>query len=572
MRRRFISLVATLIACVAFAHAVSAQNIAGTVRDSVSREPVPGVVVTLLDSAGGTVARNLTNERGEYQAQFRSAAQTVRFQRIGFMPQELRAPAHTESNARLDVTMIAIPSMMQAVRVIQNSHCSARKDRGAAMGLWEQARSGLLATVVARESNPAVLHRLGYERVMEGNSHHIDLMRVRGDSADTVATTFFAAHSAEDLVRYGFVTDSTITATFFGPDADVLLNDYFAAAYCFELSKGSRARPNQIGLHFVPADHKRGHIDIDGTLWIDTLARALKDIEFKYVGMSAGASRFDPGGKISFRAMSNGVVLIDEWSLRLVSAQPDTIVNAKGVLEAHNWLYADETGGELARATWPDGTDWHAPLGALRVTALKRDGTPAAGSVIALAATHYFGVANSRGQVEIRDLLPGPYVVRVIDPQIAALGIGLPTSLRFVSARDTTAVARLTIPTAKQFTSERCRAAGQKLRSGVTEEQAFVVLGRVVTAAGQTVEGARISVATKFNQTLPDGSHLLWLKPDFVTGSDGLFQACHDWDLNNEIVIRVHRAGVPDLDIEGQFKSDVMAVKVTLPRIAAGNP
>ena len=560
------------MASVALAHIARAQRLAGTVRDSVSRRPMPGVVVILLDSAGATVARRLTNERGEYLVVLRDAMRSARFVRIGFRPEEVPIPPRAESLARFDVTMFALPSMMQLVRVVANSRCSVRRDRAAAMGLWEQAREGLLATIVARESNPAMLHRLGFERVMDGNSDRIESMRVRGDSADTAATTFFAAHTAQDLVRYGFSTDSTSAGTFFGPDADVLLNDYFAGAYCFELSNGSRERPNQVGLRFVPSEHRRGRIDIDGTLWIDTLARALKDIEFKYVGMSEGAARFRPGGRISFRAMPNGVVLIDRWSLRLVSAQPDTIVNTQGILEARNWLYADETGGELASAAWPDGLAWKAPLGALRIQAIDHEGRPAAGSVVALAATHYFGIADSKGLVEIKNLLPGPYAVRIIDPQVAELGIGLPTSLKFVAARDTTSLARLLVPTAKQFAVERCMTAGQKVNHNTSTGGTFAVLGRVVTPQGEPVSGAKVSVATRMMLPQGDGSNLLWLKDFWTTGSDGLFQSCHNWDLQNEIVIRVHRYGAEDVLVDGQFKSDLLVVRIPVPPVARADP
>lgn len=553
-----------LVGCLALARGASAQTLGGTVRDSVSLQPIPGAVVIFLDSAGGMIVRRLTNERGEYSIQLRDAMRTVRFVRIGFVPRELPVPAAGNANARLDATMAELPSMLQAVRVVENSLCSVRKDRAAALGLWEQARAGLLATIVARETNPAVLHRLGFHRLMDGNSDRIESMRVRSDSADTAATSFFASHSARDLVRYGFSTDSTSTGTFFGPDADVLLNEYFAGAYCFEIERGSRARPNQIGLRFLPAEHRRGRVDIDGTLWIDTLARSLKDIEFMYDGVPAGARRFHPGGRVSFQTMPNGVVLIDRWSLRLVSAEPDTILNTFGNLEAHDWLYADESGGELAHARWPDGTEWNAPLGALRVETHLQAGKPAAGTVIALAATQYFGVADPRGLVVISDLLPGPYVARIIDPQVAVLGIGLPTPLRFVAARDTTSVAKLTIPTARSYTMDRCKAAGQR---GVNENM-FTILGRVVMPNGMSVEGAKVSIATHMSSPQADGSLLQWLKPDVTTGSDGLFQACHGWNVNDEVLIRVHRYREPDVDVPATITSNMVVVRIPVAGVA----
>jgi hypothetical protein len=565
---------AAAVACTAlaaFAHAAHAQTLAGTVRDSVSRLPVPGVVVVLLDSAGGAVARNLTNERGEYSVRLLDAARRARFMRIGFEPREITIASRGRAYAAVDVTMFALPSLLQPVHVIANSLCANNKDHASAMGLWDQVRAGLLATVVARESNPARLRRLGYERVMDGNSTRIEMMRVRADSADTTATTFFAAHSARDLVRYGFSTDSGSAGTFFGPDADVLLNDYFVGAYCFDVTRAPRSRPRQVGLHFAPAEHRRNRIDIDGTMWIDTLQRALKDIEFTYVGMSAGAMRFSPGGTVSFRAMPNGVVLIDRWSLRLVSARPDTVLNPKGVLEFRNWLYADETGGELAQASWRDGTQWKAPLGALRVQAQNRNGTPAAGAVIALAATDYFGVTDAKGVVEIRELLPGPYAVRVIDPRVAALGIGLSTPLKFTAARDTTTVAKLTISNAELFVSDRCVASHQ-VRS-VPAGSSFV-LGRAILPDGSAVVGATVSFAVRPKGAGGrDAAPWQWIKQDVKTGDDGMFQACYPWTPGTEVLIRIHLGeALDDIDVTEQFTSDLLVLKIPVFPTSRSNP
>jgi hypothetical protein len=574
-RRAIISLAAACIAGTALARGAAAQTLAGVVRDSVSRLPVPGVVVILLDSAGGTVARNLTNERGEYRVVLRDAARRARFVRIGFEPRERPLTPHGGADATLDVAMFALPNMLQAVHVIANSLCAGNKDHAAALGLWEQARAGLLATVVARESKPAKLQRLGYERVMDGNSTRIEMMRVRADSADTAATTFFAAHSAKDLVRFGFSTDSGSAGTFFGPDADVLLNDYFVGAYCFDVSSGGRARPHQVGLRFAPAEHRRNRIDIDGTMWIDTLARALKEVEFKYVGMSAGAMRFSPGGRISFHTMPNGVVLIDEWSLRLVSARPDTVLNSKGVIEFKHWLYADETGGELAHVSWPDGTEWKAPLGTLRVQAVNRDGTPAAGVVIALAATDYFGITDAKGTVDIRQLLPGPYAVRVIDPRVAALGIGLSTPLKFTAARDTTTVAKLTVSTAELFVADRCVSSHQV--KSVAPGSSFV-LGRAIMPDGSAAVGATVSFAIRpkgdgNGNTKNNSVPWQWIKEDVKTGDDGMFQACYGWAPQSEVMVRVHLGdGLVDIDVTEPFVSDLVVLRIPVFPTARSNP
>jgi hypothetical protein len=544
----------------AFAHTVGAQGLAGTVRDSVSRLPVPGVVVILLDSAGGTVARNLTNERGEYRVAFPGEARGARFVRIGFTPREVPVPPRAEANARFDVSMFALPSMIQPVHVVASSRCRPRKDRADALGLWEQVRAGLLATIVAREENPARMRRLGFDRVMDGNSDRIDMMRVWADSADTAVSSFVAAHAAKDFVRLGFTTDTLASGTnfggaYFGPDADVLLDDQFAGAYCFELADGGRVRRTEVGLRFLPADHKRGRVDIDGTLWIDTLARELRDVEFRYLNVAAGAVKFRPGGYVSFRSMKNGVVLIDRWSIRLVSAARDTTLETDGRLRPRDWLFAEEDGGELARASWPDGLTWTAPLGALRLHAITKDGRPAVGAVIGLVATQYYGTVGADGVLEIRDLLPGPYAVRVIDPRIAALGIGLPTPLKFRAVRDTTTVATVVVPTTESSIVERC-IANHQWRAG----DSVFTIGRVVTPGGKPLSGARITFATRSER-----GQWQWEDAHFTTGADGLFQFCHMFEPGTEILFRVARGGAVAAEVSGKFTSSLLVVRIPVP-------
>jgi hypothetical protein len=557
MRRHFGSLVKLFLASVAAANAALAQGLAGTVRDSVSQLPIPGVVVVVLDSAGATVARALANERGEYRVVRRDASRTVRFVRIGFMPREVPLPPATGALTRLDIAMLAIPSMIQAVHVLANSRCRPRKDRADALGLWEQARAGLLATIVAREENPAKVVRLGFYRVMDGNSDRIERMRVEQDSADATGRTYVAAQEAADFVRFGFSTDSLASATYFGPDADVLLSDAFAGGYCFQLADRVRSRPNQVGLRFLPADHRKGRVDIDGTLWIDSVARALVDVEYRYLNVETGAVRFGPGGYTSFRSMKNGVVMIDRWWIRVVSASQDTTIDVKfGGVRFRDWLYAEEDGGELARAVWPDGLEWKASLGALRLRAIKKDGKPAVGTVIGLVATHYYGTADANGIVEIKELLPGPYTVRVIDPRIAELGVGLPTALKFVASRDTTAVATLTVPTAESMIADRCVANHQWMAG-----DSLFTMGRVVTPDGKAVSDVKVS----FSVAAADSSGKRIVNPVyFATGTDGMFEFCHPFPPYTRVRFSASRRGVVLGEAEGEFTSNLLVVRMVV--------
>src|SRR5439155_11300773 len=204
--------------------------------------------------------------------------------------------------------------------------CPSGPDRGAALALLHQARAGLLATVVARETNPATVTLLRFERVMDANSDRIARQKVRIESVTSAVGSFSATHTAMDFVRRGFMRDSAGLHTFLGPDADVLLEDGFATGYCFHLAKADAAHRDQVGLAFAPANPHRGRVDIVGSLWIDTVARALRTIEFRYVGFDNDVVEgFSPGGRVSFKEIPNGVVLIDRWWLRIVGAADTTV-------------------------------------------------------------------------------------------------------------------------------------------------------------------------------------------------------------------------------------------------------
>jgi hypothetical protein len=511
-----------------------AQTLHGSVRDSVSREPISGAVVMLLDSSGTVLRRNITDERGQYRVAVANHMQSLRVVRIGFQPRSTNVPSPSNRAASLDVGMLPFRTTLAAINVTDQTRCARRSDAAAAAGLWEQARAGLLATVVAQEENPATLHRLGFVRTMDGNSDRVTRFLVASDSVSGVAKSFLAAFSAAVFVKLGFEKDSAGHRVVFAPDAEVLLDDAFVDGYCFRVADPSRARPHEVGLAFGAVDRQPGRVDIDGTLWIDTVARALRDIEFRYVGLPARTDAFHPGGVISFRQMTNGVVLLDRWFLHNVAMTQDT-VHDLSILEGDDrrvreWLYAVENGGEVARATWPDGQTWYAALGALQLHLAAAQGRTVAGTVVALAGTPYRATADTSGNIVIADLLPGPYSVEIIDPRLARLGLAIPTSLKFVVTRDSTVRTTMTIPTAEEYAKDRCVASAKRFAVG----DSVFILGRVVTSDGKPIADAKVTSAVRVRTGV-----WRWQSGAYRTGADGIFQICtRDFDLHATVMIR----------------------------------
>jgi hypothetical protein len=501
---------------------LSGQVVRGIVRDSTSQLPIAGAVVTTLDSLGRVGRRSLTNERGAYFVTTPVGARHLRIVRLGFRPVDVDVPVSRDSVATVDVVMARIPYTLQPVRVISGANCPRRSDRAAALALLEQARSGLLATVVARSENPAQMKRLMINRRLGGASLRVTRHQVRVESVSSTVAAFGAARTAADFVRQGFATDSGEGHTFFAPDADVLLDDGFAAGYCFHVMDRNRARPNQIGLGFRAPRRRDGRIDVDGALWIDTLARALVDIEFRYVGLDPRLAAYEPGGRVAFRELPNGVVLIDRWMLRLVGTEPDTArlpldpvgrVRETALVRMLRIVVAD-VGGELARATWPDGYAWFASLGTLSLTVTTDQGLPLANTRVRLDDTNYEATTDSAGRLQINDLAPGPYSAVIADPRLDPVGVTLETPLSFTATRGQTMLLNLRAKTAEDYVAERC----QKDRT-VINGTAWV-LGRVTAPGGEPVGGVSWTMRTLVRgveSELASGS---------LTGTDGIFAHC----------------------------------------------
>jgi hypothetical protein len=384
--------------------------------------------------------------------------------------------------------------------------------------LLEQARSGLLATVVAREAAPAVLTRLEVIRTRNFETDNIMSMSVVMDSARST-NSYQASLNAQQFAESGFATDTAGTLTAFGPDAEVLMDEAFANGYCFRIMDAVQSRPNQIGLGFQPAEHKRGRIEIDGAVWIDTTVKSLVDIEFLYRGFPSVFDRGKPGGHVEFRTMPNGVALIDRWFLRVPSresrndgaaAQRATVVQA--ARNAH--LVIVETGGELARARWEDGTHWRASLGTVRMHLATPRGVADTGRAVRLDSTTYVARSDSAGDVVLEELTPGPYAVSLLDGRLMQLGLMIPTDATFYAIRDSVLTFPVATRTIEEYTRDRCVA------DGMPRMGSSMILGRILnpddTPANKvdiTVDRIERGAATR----VAEGGN---------TGSNGVFEWC----------------------------------------------
>jgi len=531
-----------MLTCVA--RFASAQDLSGTVSDSATRRPIPGAVVMLLDAAGATVGRNITNERGQYRVAAPLTARRMRVLRMGFRPRELAFPFTAQT---FDVALVSIPTMLEQVRVVAGARCPRRSDRRAALALLEQARAGLLTAVVAREANPARMTILSFDRTMDRTGDQIESQNVRIKADEKVTTSFTAVRDAGEFVRRGFTADSGEVRHYFGPDADVLLDEGFSAGYCFHLRGGDRdrARPNQVGLAFLPANRRRDRVDIDGTLWIDTVARKLQDLEYRFLGLPAATNPVRPGGHSSFWEMANGVVFIDRWHLRLPAPVPDTTYSRNNDLQIREYFAIHESGGEVATAAWPDGQTYQAPLGTLNARAVDREGKAVSGFTVQLLGTDYVATPDSLGVFEMTNLLPGPYVAYVIHPELADINMILPTALRFVAVRDSAIHVDMQVPAINDHVREFAPFGTSAIVAPAAKfcaNPAAYVRDPLLSVIVETPDGTPVNGA-HWQLSKSVGAPWQRVIESRTTGADGRVLHCMKLKQGDEVEVKVWRDG-----------------------------
>jgi hypothetical protein len=526
-----------VIALVA-ASSAGAQVIHGIVRERAAGIPVPGATVQLLDSTGGTLNRAVTNERGEYRIARSPRVRQVRVVRMGFRPTVVAAP--DAYDARLELRLTHLPTLLDAVATLDQPACPRRGDRPAAFALWEGARHALLAVVAARETDPPRVLRLDYHRVVGESRPGMISQLVHGEWA-RASRPYGSARSAADFVRDGFRDEASTQHTWFAPDADVLLEEDFALSYCLSLAPADSAHRGQAGLLFEPSSRARAGIRIRGTLWVDTVARQLATFEFSYLDLPGEQAALEPGGLVSFRTLPNGIPVIDRWHVRVpTSRRPSSrtrfvVEHGQARLASSDTgqrLEAHELGGELAHAKWPDSTEWRAQLATIRGRLLS-GGVPLSNQDVWLLGTDYSGRTDSAGRFELTDVVPGRYAFSIPDSQLNALGLERTLAQHVVVARGESVDVDVDYPTVAAFIMAKCAN-----RRGDTVTA--LLAGRVFDSAGQPVP-AQIHVRMSPSAGRDFSSDVLWPQIyearagvpalfnevyEGETGVDGLFYLC----------------------------------------------
>ena len=159
--RRARLLIVLVAATAAIVPAAQAQRVRGTLTDSSTHEPVTGAVVSVLDSAGKFLSRTIADDKGQFAAARLRGARTLHIVRIGYQPVDKPI---ADGDTVVELRLMPIASRLATLTASEGRVCPGKPGTNEALELWEQARSGLLASVVSRESNPPRLRIRNYWR------------------------------------------------------------------------------------------------------------------------------------------------------------------------------------------------------------------------------------------------------------------------------------------------------------------------------------------------------------------------------------------------------------------------
>jgi hypothetical protein len=519
---RFCTLLALLVGSPA-----AAQMVRGTVRDSATGAPVPGVVVSQLDGAGKVLARVITDPKG-FALELAPGAKRLNFRRIGFSPVETDVPV----GPHLDVVLRRLVTNLPPMRTASDRRCDERDDRARAMALWEEARASMLATSVARETREAAAVILLFDYQSTPGSGNRTPQKVTRTEARRSGRVLGAARSAEEFALHGYRADSVDGDVYYAPDENVLADESFLATHCFSVADRPRGDDSTIAIHFEP-DRNRRNVDIEGEAILRKQPLELLRVDFRYAGIENAMRRLRPGGFLEYRAMPIGVSMAIHWHMRIPVYLPvlnssiafDTVrnIHVRRNLSGSVATRLRESGAVLERIAWSDSLQWVRSLPSVtgRVVLEGKGAKAEPGLAARLTNSPYEALTDNDGGFTIANVLPGVYDY-VAHDTITRYGVGTAPRARVeVDSFGVTKLKQLEVPRRATALAAACNPNPRDPR---------VFLAPVRGPGGESVIVGRTESnskgALKLTAILRDPGKPDPLVLQGTTTSDGIFLIC----------------------------------------------
>jgi hypothetical protein len=436
-------------------HVSIAQNIRGTVVDSLSGRPLEDFAAELLDARGTTVGTSWPRDGGHFAIQAPGpGAFQVRVRRLGYRKTTTAAFSIGAGEAReIRIVMPRVASALAGIRVNESQRCEAISADGAGSvaTVWEAARNAfqLVALTGAREDLTVKVH----DHSRDVTSGRDSAWNEKNIEREGRSTNPYVSPSADSIATFGYVRRIGRSIWYYAPDASILLSDAFLRAHCFHLQRSVLDDGTLIGVAFAPL-RSRLVPDIKGVVWLDRATSELRFLDFAYTSLPPAARSTEFGGHVEFQRIPGGAWLIHAWSVRapiidVVATQRVTGggFGAQGVTRTVRVIDSvltgiHEEGGEVLVARSAAGDlIWASEFGSIEgriVDSTTRQ--PVSDATIELSGSPRHARSDADGRFRIDSILPGEYTLMA---QVAS--IGTPQLIRSAQVRVAKEPARLEV-------------------------------------------------------------------------------------------------------------------------------
>lgn len=512
-------LAVTLAAVPAMAHG---QSLLVQVTDADSDRPVRGALLTLEDPTGTRTGSGLTSSSG--RSLFEDLAPgryVVTAELIGYTTGTREVTVALGEPALVEIALATRAIELEGIRVEAEGRCDVRPAAGLTVAeVWDEVRKALEAARWTDEKGVYQYRTRRYERSVDEETGRVSDERTRFGRA--YQRTPYLSRPVEDLLENGFVQDPDDTpggASYFAPDASVLLSDPFLDSHCMRLIIGEDDESGMVGLAFEPIRGRRVP-DIAGTFWVDPVTWELGHLEFAYVGTRPDIETHGIGGEVRFQPLPDGTWIVSEWNIRtpLFALGRD----GRGRETVYQYGYHD-TGAVVLSVREPGGDAlFTASTGALEGVVLAGgDGQPMPGATVALQGAGEQATSDADGAFRFTEIPAGEYRIGVAPPGTEGLeGNADVVPVEIVEGQ--VASVTLTAPDPFLLHAQACRRAGATM-----SDRTAVLVGRVTDRrSGEPLEAARVAIEWDDFGLVQSQGRVNAVGTSVTSGPQGHYRAC----------------------------------------------
>ncbi|MEO7996712.1 MAG: carboxypeptidase-like regulatory domain-containing protein [Gemmatimonadaceae bacterium] len=353
-------------------HALSAQELRGSVSNADNTTPASGVVLVMLHATrdDSVIARTITSERGTF-AFAAPKAMTVRLQalRIGFRPTLIGSFILVAGESQsVSVALTDTRIQLATFDINSKSKCDVKPDGALLVSqLFEQARTALTASIAPTSGMQATAQFNTFVRNEDRQGRLVGSIERSNDSGPTIRP--FTSTSAASLAKTGYIVDREDGSVLYAPDANVIISESFVTQHCLFLVQGTGEQSELIGIGFRPAKLNTARVDVHGTLWLDRGTSNLRYLEYGYEPMHIDFQRLRVGGRVDYAKTENGLWFVSKWAIRLPrvsAAQMTSLARFGGMSRGQSSITGIQTVGGEVQDIRLDGHVLYASNGALR--------------------------------------------------------------------------------------------------------------------------------------------------------------------------------------------------------------